>query len=264
MAIYRSVQLGFWTDNKILDDFTPEDKYFYLYLFTNPQTNLCGCYEVSLGNMANQLGYNKDSVERLLERFETFHKVIRYSRKTKELLLLNWSKYNWQGGKQKACIQKEIEYVKNSEFKAFLIDTFNTKFNEENTPCKGLAYPLQASVTVTDNNIYKDIDIHEHDYEKHSNKENLIYIFNNTEQYDRLKIEFKDAMLDWMEYKDERKPKKNNHYSEKSLKTWLTQTINKASEVGITKVINQINNAISNQWQGCNFNLIEGDIRNGK
>lgn len=27
MAIYRNVQLSFWTDNKVEDDFTPEDKY---------------------------------------------------------------------------------------------------------------------------------------------------------------------------------------------------------------------------------------------
>jgi len=40
MAIYRNVQLNFWTDSKVEDDFTQEDKYFYLYLITNPQTNI--------------------------------------------------------------------------------------------------------------------------------------------------------------------------------------------------------------------------------
>ena len=34
MAIYRNVQTSFWTDPKVADDFTPEDKFFYLYLFT--------------------------------------------------------------------------------------------------------------------------------------------------------------------------------------------------------------------------------------
>ena len=51
MAIYRNVRLSFWTDNKVIDEFTPEDKYFYLYLLTNPQTNLCGCYETSYKSM---------------------------------------------------------------------------------------------------------------------------------------------------------------------------------------------------------------------
>ena len=48
MAIYRSIQMSFWTDSKVVDEFTPEDRYFYLYLFTNPHTNLAGCYELSL------------------------------------------------------------------------------------------------------------------------------------------------------------------------------------------------------------------------
>ena len=62
MAIYRNVQLSFWTDNKILDDFTPEDKYFYLYLLTNPHTNICGCYEISYKSMSDDTGYNKETI----------------------------------------------------------------------------------------------------------------------------------------------------------------------------------------------------------
>lgn len=36
MARYRNVSTSFWEDNKIVDDFTPEDKYIYLYCMTNP------------------------------------------------------------------------------------------------------------------------------------------------------------------------------------------------------------------------------------
>ena len=75
MAIYRIVQMGFWTDSKVVDEFTPEDRYFYLYLFTNPHTNLCGCYEVSVRQMAYELGYDKAVVERLLKRFSEVHKI---------------------------------------------------------------------------------------------------------------------------------------------------------------------------------------------
>ena len=97
MAIYRNVQLSFWTDNKVEDDFTPEDKYFYIYLLTNPQTNICGCYEVSYSQMTRQTGYNKDTVIRLLERFDKVHKVIKFDSETKEVLILNWYKYKLSG-----------------------------------------------------------------------------------------------------------------------------------------------------------------------
>ena len=39
MAKYRSIQTSFWSDSKIIEDFTPEDRYFYLYLLTNEKSN---------------------------------------------------------------------------------------------------------------------------------------------------------------------------------------------------------------------------------
>lgn len=70
MASYRNISMDFWTDSKVVDDFTPEDRYIYLYCMTNPHTNLCGCYEVSIKQIANETGYNNDSVERLLKRLD--------------------------------------------------------------------------------------------------------------------------------------------------------------------------------------------------
>ena len=31
MASYRNISMDFWTDSKVVDDFTPEDRYIYLY-----------------------------------------------------------------------------------------------------------------------------------------------------------------------------------------------------------------------------------------
>ena len=155
MAIYRTIQLSFWTDEKVVDEFTPEDKYFYLYLFTNPQTNLCGCYELGWVNTTSQLGYNRDAVLRLLDRFENVHKVIKYSKETKEVLLLNWHKYNWQGGNQIQCIAKEINKIKSDELRNYVTELFYENLDSEGA-YKGLAYPLQATVTVTDTNTVTD------------------------------------------------------------------------------------------------------------
>ena len=79
VAIYRNVRIGFWTDTKIVDDFTPEDKYFYLYLFTNPHTNLCGCYELSFKQASVELGYDVTAIRSLLKRFDEVHHVIKFS-----------------------------------------------------------------------------------------------------------------------------------------------------------------------------------------
>ena len=146
MAIYRTVQLSFWTDSKVVDDFTPEDRYFYLYLMTNPHTNLAGCYEVSIRQISVETGYSKDVVERLLERMEYTHDVIRYSKDEKELLLLNWGKYNWTKSLdlQKPLI-KQIEEIKTPEFRTFL----EKSLEGLNRVSRGSRDPLKTSVTVT-------------------------------------------------------------------------------------------------------------------
>lgn len=126
MALARNVRLSFWTDSKVIDDFTPEDRYFFLYLMTNPHTNLCGCYEISKKQVSDETGYTKEVIEKLIKRMSDTHNVIRYSEQTKELIILNWSKYNWtDSSKLRIALEREIENVKDTEFKRFLTETMN-------------------------------------------------------------------------------------------------------------------------------------------
>lgn len=121
MAIYRSVAMSFWTDSKVVDDFSPTDKYVYLYLFTNPHTNLCGCYEISKKQIAVETGLEIEEIDNALLRLERELDVIRYDQKTKELLIVNWHKYNWSSSdKFRVPLKKEIEAIKSVEFSTFL------------------------------------------------------------------------------------------------------------------------------------------------
>ena len=125
MAIYRSISMTFWTDSKIAEDFTPEDKYFYLYLMTNPLTNLPGCYEISIRQMSIDTGYTKETIQKLLDRMVKVHNVVRYSPETREILLLNWGKYNWNNSpKLRKCVEEQIKYIKNKDFKTYVESLF--------------------------------------------------------------------------------------------------------------------------------------------
>lgn len=121
MATYRTIQASFWSDSKIVDDFTPEDKYFYLYLMTNPHTSLCGCYEISMKQMADETGYSKETIEKLIDRMMFKHEVICYSKETKEVLIFNWHKYNWNKSENVVKgIETGIKYVKFPLFRELL------------------------------------------------------------------------------------------------------------------------------------------------
>ena len=150
MATYRTVYMSFWTDPKVDDDFTPEDKYFYLYLLTNPHTNICGCYEISMKQMVRETGYNEDTVNRLLTRMEKVHGVIYYDPSTKEVLIPRWSKYNWVKSKDTfKGVEKVSSEIKSDRFKFFILSTLKDEYGH---PLEGAnggpTGPVGVSVTV--------------------------------------------------------------------------------------------------------------------
>ncbi|MFB5249667.1 DnaD domain-containing protein [Bacillus mycoides] len=113
MAVYRPVQVSFWQDAKVIEEMTPEDKLFNLYLLTNPCTTQIGVYQITKKQMAFDLGYSMESVNALLDRFENHHKLVVYNPETRELAIVNWGKYNLnRGGKPiEDCVRKELEGV---------------------------------------------------------------------------------------------------------------------------------------------------------
>ncbi|WP_312288677.1 DnaD domain protein [Terrisporobacter sp.] len=120
MAKYRAIQVDFWEDGFVLD-LTPEEKYFYLYLLSNSRTTQCGCYELPYKVLEMQTGYNRETVEKLLQRFVDYKKI-EYSAETKEILIKNWYKFNFsKSPKVMNCILKEIESIKNIDFKKYMV-----------------------------------------------------------------------------------------------------------------------------------------------
>ncbi len=114
MAKYRQVHIEFWQDGFVLD-LTPEEKYFYLYLMTNSKTSQCGIYELPKRIVETETGYNRETVDKLLQRFIDYGKII-YDGKTKEIMIVNWAKYNFiKSPKVIACIKKELDGIKNKD-----------------------------------------------------------------------------------------------------------------------------------------------------
>ncbi|MCR3759353.1 hypothetical protein KYB31_10175 [Clostridium felsineum] len=115
MAKYRYVYSAFWEDPDVMEQFTPEDKLFYLYILTNPKTTQIGVYKITKKEMAFGLGYSIESINSLVCRFIEHHKLIKYDESTRELAIKNWGKYNLnKGGKPIVdCINKEFKEVRN-------------------------------------------------------------------------------------------------------------------------------------------------------
>ena len=113
MSTFRKVYTKFWKDGKVIEELTPEDKFFFLYLLTNPATTQIGIYQITKKQMGFELGYSTETINSLMDRFENHHKLIKYNPSTREMAIKHWGRYNLErGGKPMMdCIKKELGMV---------------------------------------------------------------------------------------------------------------------------------------------------------
>lgn len=135
MAVYQRIQKSFWTDPKVDDSFTAADKYLYLYLLTNPHTNMVGCYEISIKQIGRETGCTEDTIRQGIIRLQDEHKVILCDRETNEILVLNWFKYNWSSSpKVLKPMSDDINLVKNPAFREYLTRLYNHGIEKGGAP----------------------------------------------------------------------------------------------------------------------------------
>lgn len=254
MAIYRQIHMSFWTDAKVVDDFTPEDKYFYVYLLTNPHTNLAGCYELSMKQASDETGYNREAIEKIIKRMENEHHVVAYDKATKEVLIVNWSKYNWiNSEKFRKPLEKEILSVKSKPFREYL----QTKFERgEDTVSIPYPYGMDTTVTVTDTVTVSDTDTVSVTDTVTDTVSDIKPVTNNTQRRqsadDSMIAErgfsphLDSAVREWVKYKKE----KRQGYKEVGLSNLLTKIQREAQAHGEDKVADLIHECMANNWQG--------------
>lgn len=109
MSTQRYISTSFWTD-KWIRSLDPSERYLYMYLLTNPQTNIAGIYQITLDRIAFDTGYDERT---LVPMFEIFRKAGKAAFIDDEWIILpSWPKH--QRWEIKATIKKGIESVLNS------------------------------------------------------------------------------------------------------------------------------------------------------
>ena len=173
MAVYRHIHINYWQDGFVLD-LTPEEKYFYIYLMTNSKTSQCGIYELHRRIIETETGYNRETVEKLLNRFGEYEKIV-YCEETQEIFLKNWIKHNKVvSPKVKKCIEKELSNIKSKELinlflkecdrYGYSIDTSNINFD------MGID-SVSIPTSIVDDSL--EYDYGEKEKEKQKEKENI-------------------------------------------------------------------------------------------
>lgn len=130
MEVFTRVERGYWQDEFIIE-LTPEQKFFYLYLMTNNKVNTLGAYVFPLTMSTVELGYNKETVLKLLDHFAQVGKII-WDETTKEVFLLNWPKRNWN--KKTAtlrALKKDFGALKSPVLRETVALLFNDFYSEK-------------------------------------------------------------------------------------------------------------------------------------
>jgi hypothetical protein len=212
MAVFRKVHCSFWRDPFVIR-LTPEQKYFYLYLMTNPSTKQCGIYEADTYTISHETGYNEATVKKLITFFESKGKV-KFSEKTNEIALKNWSKYNDSNSPLvKKCIENELKSVKNRVLIQYVysIDTQSQEEEEKEE---------------------------EKEKTKEEEKEVVELPFNG---------DFSKIWLKWVEYK--KKEHRFSYKTKESQQAALTELV-KISGGNEQNAIEIIAQSMSNGWKG--------------
>ncbi|QZY56684.1 hypothetical protein [Crassaminicella profunda] len=201
MAKFRQVYTEFWKDPKVIEEMTPEDKFFMLYLLTNESTTQIGVYQITKKQMAFEMGHSIETINSLIQRFENIHKNIKYNTKTREIAIKNWGKYNFfKGGKPVYDLMKsEMEnvkdvsllgyvlenYLKTPKVNSNIVNVFEVFFKEHNIPyesyidtcCVSCDDTLTGRITIggqeVEEEVEEDID-KEKDKEKDKSKDNSV------------------------------------------------------------------------------------------
>lgn len=129
---YRKIHDSFWTDPDI-EELTPEQRYFYLYLLTNPACNQIGLFEFSVRRAVFETGYNRETIEKLLDHFEYLGKIV-VSRETKEIVICNFYHHNKSNSpKVITHVQQLLSNVKDRTLiqSIYDIDTVSQKEEEK-------------------------------------------------------------------------------------------------------------------------------------
>lgn len=127
----RMIDTGFWNDEEVVETFTVDDRYFWLYLMTNPKINIAGVMPFSRTIIGRDLGYDKNVINSLLNRFQYVLGKIIVDEDTKELLFIDWHKYNWTvSPKLATALVKETDEVKSPVIRHALAKTISKIFSD--------------------------------------------------------------------------------------------------------------------------------------
>ena len=155
MGTKRVVDVSFWTAEKVLNMFSPEDRLFMLYVLTCPDSTQLGVFKLNPKVAAFHRGYSAETIVVLLDRVETKYGIIKRSKETNEVAIKNFLRYSiLKGGKPVAdLLNREIKAVKDVGLLDYVFEGLVSSTNI-NTTVREVIDSYYSSTTFSNTNSF--------------------------------------------------------------------------------------------------------------
>ena len=169
MEIGRVVNTKLWKDEKV-ENFTPEEKYFWLFLLTNPETTQLGIYHITYKTMAFYTGYEIETCRKLIDRFENEYEMIKYSEN--EIAIKNFLRYGVnKGGKPiEDLLNKEINQVQDKDLLYWMFGNIDLGRCNETVKAMVKQYENEIKESKVEQKVITELDKALKDFEVMRNK----------------------------------------------------------------------------------------------
>lgn len=115
---YTPIRSDIWIDEEV-EQLSPEGKLLYVYLLTNPYSNLAGYYQIIPRHIASDL---KIEEEKILPILLDQKKLWKYDPDTRQILIPSYLKYNKVGGeKQIKALNSQIKGLSKCELLKYFL-----------------------------------------------------------------------------------------------------------------------------------------------
>lgn len=104
MAKQRVINTYFWSDDFILD-LRADEKLLFLYVLTNPQTDLCGAYQIAMRKMVFETNLTEKRILVILTKFADAGKVFY---EDGWMIVRNFAKHQVQNPKVRLGIERSL------------------------------------------------------------------------------------------------------------------------------------------------------------
>lgn len=157
MAKQRYIKDSFWTDPYI-EKLSPDYKLVFLWLLTNPLSNVAGVYEVRIKRMAYETGYDTEVIENILKKFVQDKKIIHLK---EWIIVVNHTKHQALGNLTAEGINRVIKDAPEEIQALFEEKTLINSKNEEYSvlSLKDIDIPLTSPLQAPTYGAYSEVKL---------------------------------------------------------------------------------------------------------